>query len=319
MTHTMPVAADKILDKSLSNTSPHHTTTDMQPLGQYAHDVYSQDGEDGILFEILTRLGVIDSDGPKWVVEFGAWDGVHLSNSCNLIRNHGFSAVLIEANTKRFKELCTNIPQSNVHKINRFVALEGDQRLDAILTETPIPEDFDLISIDIDGCDYHIWDSLEAYRPKAVIIEFNPTIPVDVPFINPRDFSVQQGSGVKAMDDLARAKGYTSVFVKGGNLFAVRDDLVHLVCPDTPPSIEEMADPDARMFLFVGYDGTLLSNKAEVPMLWHPTNLSVGDMQPLPRKLRRFSGHYGPLQWGWFGLLDYSRRARRWLRGSNSN
>jgi hypothetical protein len=281
----------------------------------FAEDVYSQNGEDGILKEVLNRLGVMDRDGPKWCVEFGAWDGVHLSNTCNLIRNFDFHAVLIEANTARFKDLCRNFPQDEVAKINRLVALTGDQRLDAILQETDIPTDFDMLSIDIDGCDYHVWKSLEAFQPKLVIIEFNPTIPVDVPYIQAADFNVQQGSGVKAMDDLARAKGYTTVCVHGGNLIAVRNDLVTAVTSEPPPPIEDMADPDARMFLFVGYDGTVLSNRDSLPMSWHPTDIPLSELQVLPRGLRQFSGRYGPLKWAWFGLLDIWRRMRRSLLG----
>lgn len=286
-----------------------------ETLNGYASDVYSQNGEDGIVQEVLTRLGVIDRDGPKWCVEFGAWDGVHLSNTCNLIRNHGFKAVLIEADTPRFKELCANFPQEDVAKINQLVALTGKDRLDTILERTDIPKDFDFLSIDIDGCDYHIWKSLEAFKPKFLVIEFNPTIPVDVPYIQAPDFDVQQGSGVKAMDDLARTKGYTTICVLGGNLFAVRDDLLDQITSVPPPLIEDMADPDARMFVFVGYDGTILSNRDRLPMIWHPTDVTLSDMQVLPKPLRQFSGRYGPLKWGWFGLLDMGRRLKRRLRG----
>ena len=283
-------------------------------LNGYVWQKYSQGGEDGILFEILKRLGVIDAEREKWCVEFGAYDGVHLSNTCYLIREHGFRAVMIEAHKKRFRDLCRNLPDDNVVKLNRFVNLDGKDTLEGILGETELPKDFDLLSIDIDSCDYHIWDTLKDFRPKLVIIEFNPTVPVDVAYIQPRSFAVKHGSGVKAVDNLAREKGYTTVCVYGSNLIAVRDDLVGKISDTPPPPIEDMADLTQRRFVFVGYDGTVLSNFDELPVAWHPTTVDMEDMQFLPRFLRKHGDDLGPLGWTAFGLLDYWRRFKRLFR-----
>ena len=64
----------------------------------HAHDVHSQFGEDGVLAELLRRLGIERG----WCCEFGAYDGVHLSNTRLLLEqgwvpeNH-FSGVLSAA------------------------------------------------------------------------------------------------------------------------------------------------------------------------------------------------------------------------------
>ena len=51
----------------------------MTDLLNYRSNIYSQNGEDGIISEILKRLNL---DQKKlWCVEFGAWDGMHLSNT----------------------------------------------------------------------------------------------------------------------------------------------------------------------------------------------------------------------------------------------
>ena len=52
-----------------------------------------------------------------------------------------------------------------------------------IFLKSPIPKDFDLMSIDVDGNDYHIFHSLARYRPRLLVIEFNPDIPNDLVFI----------------------------------------------------------------------------------------------------------------------------------------
>lgn len=297
--------------------SQHQTTHDkeltMKPFADFAVNVHSQWGEDGILREILSRLGVMDRAGEKWCVEFGAWDGVHLSNTYNFIANHGFRAVLIEGKRKRYEQLCRNIPQEDVVKVCRFVTLDGPNRLDAILGETDIPEDFDLLSIDIDSCDWHVWDSVKAYRPKVVIIEFNPTIPTDLAYVQPADFSLNHGNGAKALDNLAHEKGYTTVTTTHANIIAVRNDLLDKVLPD-PPAIEDLVDPNSRRFVFVAYDGTILSNFDTLPNEWHPTKIDMNDLQFLPKFLRKYTGRYTPLHWAAFGLLDHWRRLKRRFR-----
>ncbi len=255
------------------------------PLGSYARNVYSQFGDDGIIEEVIRRL---DQAGLKdgWCVEFGAWDGVHLSNTCNLIRNHGYSAVLIEADRAKYQELCQNLPQENCIKLCRFVEFAGPSSLDSILSETPIPKNFDFLSIDIDGCDIHILDSLEVHRPKLICIEFNPTIPNEVEYVPPRDFGVKHGSSPKSILAVAERKGYRLVAATFANLFLMPAELVPVVI-DEPVSLADVRD-DApyRTFVFFAMDGTLLSNRAEWDIQWHRVVRPVARMQILPKYLR---------------------------------
>ncbi len=92
-------------------------------LSEFKYSVYSQYGEDGIIEEIFNRLPKHKLD--YWCVEFGAWDGVHLSNTCNLIRHSGYKAVLIEADKKRYTQLLSNFPSDNVIKLNKWINFEG--------------------------------------------------------------------------------------------------------------------------------------------------------------------------------------------------
>ena len=121
----------------------------------YAKNFYSQFGEDGIVEEILKNI----STNNHWCVEFGAWDGMHLSNTYHLIANHNYKSVLIEADAEKFKTLKKNMSGFDATLINEYVMFSGENTLDKILTRTPIPKDFDFLSIDIDGCDFYIFES----------------------------------------------------------------------------------------------------------------------------------------------------------------
>lgn len=229
----------------------------LPPLISHARNVYSQFGEDGILEEIFTRM-----PGDKWCVEFGAWDGIHRSNSYNLIQNHGFRAVLIEGDESKFDELCRNIPDPAIEKIHTFVTFDGPQTLDRILAGTTIPKNFDFLSIDIDGNDYHIFASLEVYKPKIVCIEFNPSIPNEVDFVQPKDFRVNQGSSARAILSLARSKGYALVLTTKANMIlADRTHLARLGLELEPDLDECRDDAEVRVFLFVGFDSTVFTSK----------------------------------------------------------
>ena len=68
----------------------------------YKKNIFSQFGEDGIIEEIFKRLSDVSD---KRCCEFGAWNGKFLSNTCNLITNHNYEAILIEADKKNLMNL----------------------------------------------------------------------------------------------------------------------------------------------------------------------------------------------------------------------
>jgi hypothetical protein len=261
-------------------------------LNQYQKNIYSQFGEDGIIEEVLARIGQkITLD--NWCVEFGAWDGVYLSNTCSLIKSKNYSAVLIEGDPKKVEQLAVNLPQENVHKVCKFVHFDGDSTLEKILFKTPLPKEFDFLSIDIDGVDYYILEGLNEYRPKVICIEFNPSIPNQVDFVQAKDFSIKQGSSAKAIKRLANSKGYQLVATTTCNLILVRDDL-HLFVIDELPTLEDLnTQGNDPQYLFVGYDGTILSNKNTIKLIWqYGIEVPISNFQFLPIFLRVFGSDY---------------------------
>lgn len=187
----------------------------------YRRNIYSQNGEDGVLAELLRRM----PGRSEWVCEFGAWDGKQYSNTFALVEK-GYKAVYIEGREDYYQDLlktCESHP--NIHPIHAMVNYEGDNTLDAILTETNIPIDFDILSIDIDSYDYQVWRSIEKYSPKIVVIEINSSIsPLDMTHIHGPG---KEGTGFGPMLELGRSKGYTLV-CHTGNMIFIRSDLTPL-------------------------------------------------------------------------------------------
>lgn len=82
---------------------------------------------------MLGRIPASDLNG--WCVKFGAWDGIHMSNTFNMVENHGYSDIYIEGNPKYFDMLkVTAVREPNIHPILEMVSSRNDAKsLDAIL------------------------------------------------------------------------------------------------------------------------------------------------------------------------------------------
>lgn len=193
----------------------------MKPLIQFAWNRYSQNGEDGIIEELCRRLKI----GAGWFVEFGAWDGKHLSNTYNLLSRGGWSGVHIEGDPQKYQTLLATQKEfpGRLFTICSMVGWEGDNRLDRLLVQTPIPRDFDLLSIDIDSYDWQVWNAVIEYRPRIVVIENNPVLlPHVMQLHDPPRYC---GASFSSLVELGKNKGYTLVCHTGNCIF-VRSELV---------------------------------------------------------------------------------------------
>ncbi len=272
---------------------------------KYAYNVTSQFGEDGIIQQALQIIG--DNDG--WCVEFGASDGVNLSNTYNLINNMGYTGVLIEGDKLRFRSLVEHYrAHRNVTLINTFVGFEQEDCLDTILEKIPgIPANFDLLSIDIDGNDYHVWKAVQRYKPKIVVIEYNPTIPNAVEFVQVPDMRVTHGSSILSICKLAERKGYELIAVTQANAIFV-DSLYYELFGIEDNSIAVMREDESNItYIFSGYDGTLFI-RGYGRLRWHGIPISEHKIQQLPKFLRTFPQNYSSFQRFCFKLYKYLRK-----------
>ena len=184
----------------------------------------SQHGEHGVIDAVFREIGVRS----RTCVEFGAYDLRHFSNVYPLWTN-GWRALLIEGDDGRYAKLTSDYaahPQHDEQRIriaNRFVAPDGMDSLDCILAEHGFPTDVDLVSIDVDGLDYHIWHGLKKHTPRLVIVEYNPTIPPHIEIIGDRRGN-NIGCSALALARLGQEKGYSLIACIGWNAFFVQQE-----------------------------------------------------------------------------------------------
>ncbi|MGI9658532.1 MAG: hypothetical protein ACR2OD_06455 [Gaiellaceae bacterium] len=272
-----------------------------------ASDTYSQSGEDGVIATILDLLP--DSEG--WCVEFGAWDGQHLSNTRNLIESRSYAAVLIEADPDKFGDLDQFYAgRDDVVTLNQRIGFGSDDSLDAVLAGTPIPTDFDLLSIDIDGNDYHIWERMTAYEPRLVCIEYNPTIATEVRFVQDADHAVHQGASLLSLCELGARKGYELVAALQSNAFFVRREYFPLFRIDDNAPAALRADTTLVTHLFSGYDGLVILDGAR-RLPWHDADIRASRVQQVPRVFRSYPGSWGKLRSLGFVLSQALAQKRR--------
>ena len=224
---------------------------------KYGGRSFSQNDEDGIVHEIFRRIGTES----RRFFEIGVEGGFE----CNTV------ALLLQGWTGTWVEAEPAHKPSVDFKLSQWLA-DGslDVRWQAatpgnINELIPPGSELDLLSIDVDGHDFWIWQALEA-RPRVVMIEYNavlqPPISAVVPFHSDQswDGTSYYGASLCALEQLGRDKGYSLVgcCFSGINAFFVRDDLVgqDLFC--APFTAENHFEP-MRMFMtyYVGHPPNL--------------------------------------------------------------
>jgi hypothetical protein len=233
-----------------------------------------------IIWNFLQQVGT----STKWCVDLGALDGYRHSNTHGLITEKGWNGVLIEANPLYFEKL-QRLYKDNprAHCFNEYVSFEG-VTLESILERTEIPRVFDYLSIDIDGADYFVWESLKNYTPKLVEIEFNPSFPNDISFVQPRDMSVFQGSSLRALTELASNKNYQLLAVVDdvNALFGHKDYLPKHIAEKSIDEVNTGTSYQTRLIQL--YDGTILLD-GRTDYIWHKKPITIPSLNKYPARV----------------------------------
>jgi hypothetical protein len=204
--------------RDLALPAPHDLTAQR-------YRVYSQNQEDGLTMAILARIG----QGPGKFMDIGC--GIKGGNSRYLAEELGWSGLLADAREDIHK-LSGIFPPGRVHTRSGWITREN---VNDIVREYGLEGEIDLLSIDIDGMDYWIWEALSACSPRIVIVEYNSlfgaeaavTVPYSSDF-NRKDLETRYfGVSLAGLTLLARRKGYRLVAVEptGVNGYFVRDDV----------------------------------------------------------------------------------------------
>lgn len=220
-------------------------------LNKYEFQAFSQFGEDGILQEIFRRIGTTN----RYFVEFGVEDGSE-TNSTYLL-HQGWSGTWIDGGAENKaaieRQFSGLISQNKLRILQRFITAEN---IESLFEEAGVPGTFDLLSVDIDRNDYHVWKAITRYQPRVVVLEYNAIFRPGVEFVvkyDPAaawDGSSNFGASLDSYTRLAEEKGYKLVgcTFSGVNAFFVRADLAgqHFEGPFT---VERFYQPP-RYFLF---------------------------------------------------------------------
>lgn len=201
---------------------------DPQSLSRHGFKVYSQNDEDGIIAEIFRRVGTTN----RTFIEFGVETGLE-SNTLKLLLE-GWNGLWIEGSETFVKQMLRKF--KNVVQSGRLQIKHGfidRDNIDGFIAPFYTGE-IDLLSIDIDGNDIHVFQAIEVVQPRVVIIEYNGKFPPPLSIAQAYDPRHQWrgsdygGSSLAAITRVAEDKGYVLVGcnITGVNAFFVRHELV---------------------------------------------------------------------------------------------
>jgi len=215
--------------------------------------VFSQFEEDGKLLFIFSVIGMEN----KIFVEFGSDDGVN-SNSANLYFNFGWHGLFIDANArsiKRGKKFFSKYPHNFFYQPKFICSKVSRENINQLIGGAGFRGEIGLLSIDIDGNDYWIWDAIDVISPKVVVIEThnefglnNIVVPYDPNYFYPGKHKLYHGASPVAMTKLANRKGYRLVGANelGFNFIFIKNGIADELIPEVSvesllkhPSVQE--------------------------------------------------------------------------------
>jgi hypothetical protein len=199
------------------------------PLAEHEFSVFSQWGEDGIIAWLVRTVDV----GRKVFVEFGVEDYSE-ANTRFLAEHDNWTGLVLDASRDnidriRSSEVCW---RQNMRAIPALITRDN---INSLLSVNGVNGDVGLLSIDIDGNDYWVWEAIDTINPAIVVIEYNyrfgselsVTIPYEANFRRGERYPIYYfGASLRALCMLASRKGYAFVGCNsnGVNAFFVRRD-----------------------------------------------------------------------------------------------
>ncbi|MBX9785495.1 MAG: hypothetical protein K2X48_19605 [Chitinophagaceae bacterium] len=191
-------------------------------------NVFTSHNEDGIIQFLIAKLPALQN--PVFI-DIGSNDCIN-SNCANLAFHHQWKGVFIDGNLKlikRGKHIYNAALPERKGEFDFLNIIVTPENIDLLLKENPKSKNADLLSIDLDGNDYHIWNAIKSISPKIVITEvqiekgLTKFIPAYEKTFEKYESNTPKGASPLSMIELAKSKGYelAAFNTKGFNLFFV--------------------------------------------------------------------------------------------------
>jgi len=214
------------------------------PGGWRGHEfrVFSQWGEDGLIQHLVHEVPV----ARRVFVEFGVED-YREANTRFLLVNDGWSGLVMDGSEENVRRIRQD-PLFWQHNLKATQAFVTRENIDTLLADQGLSGDIGLLSIDIDGVDYWVWEAITAVSPAIVVIEYNArfgaeravSVPYDAGFVRSKAHHsmIYYGASLRALCLLGKRKGYALVGCNsaGNNAFFVRRDLLPASLPEREPA-----------------------------------------------------------------------------------
>lgn len=200
-------------------------------LERFEYSLFSQNGEDGILRHLFAEIGFRS----RRSVEFGF--STNESNSLRLVREEGFAGLFLDTSdwqVDRFNRAAGSLGLTSTRAVRTFLTRDN---LQPTLLAAGTPAEIDLVSIDVDGNDYWLWESLDRVSARVAVVEYNaalgPDLSLSMPYAasgRPADDAPHHfayaGASLEALVRLGRRKGMSLVGCdsSGTNAVFLRDD-----------------------------------------------------------------------------------------------
>jgi hypothetical protein len=238
--------------------------------------VSSQWGEDGLVQFLVSRVPIPN----RIFVEFGV-QNYREANTRFLLQNDNWRGLVIDGSVANIRAIRSD-PIYWRHNLKAVRAFVTASNIDAVITGQGLAGDIGLLSIDIDGADYWVWNAVTCVQPRIVICEFNaifgPTATVSVPYDPAFRRNVAHHSGLfagaslGALAHLARLKGYMLIGINSNanNAFFVRSDVAGSLDAVAPHDayrsamFRESLGPDGRRLFATQEEARNLIGEMEV-------------------------------------------------------
>lgn len=185
---------------------------------------FSQNGEDGIVLALLSRYGVQHGH----TCEFGF--SIYENNTISSALYFGIHSTFIDGSHKVVKQARQVIDRLKSPGLRAQQAFLTQENVDATLTSLGLPNAIDVISIDVDGNDYWLWNAISSIRARIVVVEYNASfgsaatvsVPYDPHFnrLRAHPSGLYHGASLKALVGLGIRKGYAFLGVDRAGLNA---------------------------------------------------------------------------------------------------